>query len=53
MAEQANAQASLHPLVLINVSDHYTRVKVKKNETNGRRTARIWHIIWCAKRHDS
>ena len=30
MAEQANAQASLHPLVLINVSDHYTRVKVKK-----------------------
>ena len=33
MAEQGNSQVvSLHPLVLINVSDHYTRVKVKKRK---------------------
>ena len=30
MSKQSTFQVNVHPLVLINVSDHYTRVKVKR-----------------------
>ena len=30
MSKQSTFQVNVHPLVLINISDHYTRVKVKR-----------------------
>ena len=44
MAEHATSQVSLHPLVLINVSDHYTRIKVKHK--GGGEEPRVFGVIF-------